>query len=93
MTNHAPRDPIDLPQAAVEALRKGKTIEAIKILRQERALDLRDAKQAVDQYVRVNPGLERSSRATQAKANRGCVVWVLGMLALAVAGYYFLAWR
>ena len=93
MTNDAPREPLDLPQVAVEALRKGKKIEAIKILRQERGLDLRDAKQAVDRYVRANPALERSLRATQAEANRGCVVWVLGMLALAAAGYYFLAWR
>lgn len=91
--NDAPRDPGNLPPAAVEALRKGKTIEAIKILRQEHGLELRDAKQAVDQYVRANPALEQSLRAAQAEANRGCVVWVLGMLALAAAGYYFLAWR
>ena len=91
--NDAPRDPGDLPPAAVEALRKGRTIDAIRILRQERALDLRDAKQAVDQYVRANPVLERSLREAQAEANRGCVVWVLGLLALAVAGYYVLAWR
>ncbi len=91
MTNHDPRDPGDFPAAAVEALRKGKTIEAVKILRQERGLDLRDARQAVDQYVRANPALERSLRAAQAEANRGCVVWVLVLLAL--AGYYFLTGR
>ncbi len=91
MTNQAAGDPADLPPAAVEALREGKTIEAIKLLRQERGLDLRDAKQAVDRYVRADPALERSMRAAQAEANRGCVVWVLGLLALAAAGYYFLA--
>lgn len=93
MTNEAPREAGELPQAAVAALRKGHTIEAIKIVRKERGLDLRDAKAAVDQYVRADPLLERSLRATQAEARRGGVVWVLLLLALAVAGYAFLAGR
>ncbi|MGH7165333.1 MAG: hypothetical protein ACREIS_07405 [Nitrospiraceae bacterium] len=93
MTDHAPRVPSDLPPAALEALRKGKRIEAIKILRRERGLDLLDAKQAVDQSVRANPALERSMRAAQAEANRRCVLWVLVILGLAVAGYFVLAGR
>jgi ribosomal protein L7/L12 len=93
MTNGTPRDQADLPVAAVEALRKGQTIEAIKILRQERGLDLRDAKQAVDQYVRANPSLERAMQAAQAGPRSGCAVWALGFLALLAAGYYFLVGR
>ena len=90
MTNEIPRNQADLPVAAIEALRKGHTIEAIKILRQERGLDLREAKQAVDRYVRADPLLQRSMRAAQAEARSGCAVWILGFLALLAAGYYFL---
>ena len=39
-----------LPDAAIEALTKGRKIEAVKILRREWNIDLKDAKDAVDQY-------------------------------------------
>jgi len=46
-----------LPPAAVAALSNGNKIEAIKIVRQEWGTDLKDAKDAVDAYVRTQPAL------------------------------------
>jgi hypothetical protein len=77
-----------LPQAAIAALRKGKTIEAIKIVRQERGLGLKEAKDAVDDYLRHDPILQRSLRQAQEEARRGCVPWVLALIALAALVYY-----
>lgn len=78
-----------LPQAAIEALGRGQTIEAIKIVRQERHCDLRDAKLAVDAYVASQPHLQRKMAEAQAEARRGCVTWAIVLLLLCAAGYYF----
>lgn len=42
----------DLPKAAIEALRQGNVIEAIKIVRQERNIGLKEAKEQVVTYYR-----------------------------------------
>lgn len=45
-----------LPAAAVDALRRGQTIEAIKLVRLAQGVDLRTAKQRVDAHVRGDAG-------------------------------------
>lgn len=54
------REDAGLPPGAVGALRNGNKIEAIKIVRLERNLGLKEAKDLVDDYVRRDPGLKRS---------------------------------
>ena len=75
---------------AVEALRRGNKIEAIKIVRLERKLDLKDAKDLVDDYVRRDPVLQRSMQQAQSEAQRGLMFWLVVLLALGAAVYYFL---
>jgi hypothetical protein len=82
--------PSDLPPAAVDALHRGRTIEAIKIVRLERRCDLRDAKLAVDDYIRRQPHLQRKIAEAQAESRRGCLTWTIGILLLLAAAYYFL---
>lgn len=47
--------PFTLPLRAVDALRRGDTIEAIRILRAATPLDLKSAKEAIDAYRRSPP--------------------------------------
>jgi hypothetical protein len=44
--------PAPIPLAAIDALRRGNTIEAVRILRAARALDLKTAKDMIDAYRR-----------------------------------------
>ena len=62
----------ELPAAAIEALTKGQKIEAIKIVRQEWGLGLREAKDAVEAYVAARP-----MPASQAgESNPGTKRWI-----------------
>jgi ribosomal protein L7/L12 len=79
-----------LPLAAIAALQAGNKIEAIKIFRQERGTDLKDAKDAVEAYIAAQPALREAFAAAQAKARNNLLTWgsllVLGALVL----YFFL---
>ena len=85
------REDLGLSSPVVEALRKGNKVEAIKLLRLERNLGLKEAKDLVDAYVRRDPLLQRSLEQAQAEAKRGCLLWLVGLLAAGAAGYYLLA--
>jgi ribosomal protein L7/L12 len=80
----------ELPPEAVAALSQGRTIEAIKRVREARKIGLKEAKDAVDQYLSARPELKRKLAAAQAEARRGFLRWAV-LLALAIgAAYYFL---
>lgn len=80
----------ELPPAVVAALSQGRTIEAIKLLRKARKIGLKEAKDAVDQYLSSQPQLQRKLQTAQAEAWRGLLRWAV-LLALAIgAAYYFL---
>jgi hypothetical protein len=46
-----------LPADVTEAIRANRKIDAIKLLREHRGLGLKEAKHAVDAYIRENPHL------------------------------------
>jgi ribosomal protein L7/L12 len=81
-----PRD--DFPAEAITALWQGNKIEAIKILRQAHQLDLKDAKDKVDQYVSNEPALQQKLATAQTESLRGLVRWLLMAIALALIVYY-----
>ena len=83
-----PKD--DLPAEAVTALWQGNKIEAIKMVRQATQIDLKAAKNKVDQYVRNEPALEQKLAAAQTESLRSLARWLLIVGALAIAGYYLL---
>jgi ribosomal protein L7/L12 len=74
---------------AVAALEKGNTIEAIKIVRLERSLGLKESKDQVDAYLKSRPDLQRRLEAAQAEARQGFVRWLVIFLTLAAAAAYF----
>ena len=89
MTHGPPPSPA-LPQTAIAALEQGNTIEAIKIVRLEHALGLKESKDLVDAYLKSRPDLQRRLEAAQAAARQGFVRWLVVFLALAAAVAYVL---
>ena len=82
-----------LPPAAIAALSNGKKIEAIKIVRQEWGMGLKDAKDAVEAYIETQPALAATMREASSNSQRGCVMALLVLVLLAAVAYYFLRAR
>lgn len=81
-----------LPATAIAALEQGQTIEAIKIVREEHGLGLKESKDLVDHYLKSRPDLQRRLQAAQSKAMQGFVRWLAVFLSLAAAlGYVLLS--
>lgn len=79
-----------LSNAAVELLWRGDVIGAIKVVRVERNLGLKEAKDLVDAYIRSQPSLRQKLEQAQAEAwrklKRGLIV---ALIVAAVAAYVF----
>ncbi len=82
-----------LPVAAIAALNKGSKIEAIKIVRRERGIGLKEAKDAVEEYLRGQPALQASLVARQAEARGGVLRWLAIVVALGVFAYFYFGTR
>jgi len=80
----------ELPEAALVALQSGNKIEAIKVVREERGLSLKDAKDVVDQYLGAHPVLHRQLASDQSEQVRQLLFGIAVLLAVAAAGYFFL---
>jgi len=74
-----------LPQAAIEALEQGLKIQAIKLVRAETNLGLKEAKDLVERYLADNPEVQAKYAAN--KRNAGCGV---GLLAWALVSIVLL---
>lgn len=80
-----------MPQDAIDALREGSKIEAIRLVREHTGLGLKAAKEMVDTYERQMPGAARG-RLSPGEMGRGVGVWpwLIGAVALAALAYFFL---
>ena len=78
-----------LPAAAIEALRRGNKIEAIKLVRLDRNIGLKDAKDAVEDYLRAQPALLQQLNTSQARGGEGFIRWLVVILLVLAAGAYF----
>ena len=79
-----------LPPEAINALQRGNKIEAIKIVREAQRLDLKDAKDRVDDYVKNDPVLQQKFTSAQAETTGSLIRWLI-LIALAILGYFFFA--
>jgi ribosomal protein L7/L12 len=79
-----------LPPAAVSALWQGQMIEAIKSVRLERHLDLKDAKDQVDAYLRQQPVLKKKIEQSQVDTRDGLLRWAAFLLIGGAGLAYFL---
>jgi ribosomal protein L7/L12 len=85
-----PRHSETLPESVIAALARGNRIEAIKQLRAQRGLGLKEAKDTVDDYLRTQPALQRKLAAAQAAARKGCLRWLAILLFLLAWSIVFL---
>jgi hypothetical protein len=73
-----------LPPAAVQALQQGRMIEAIKIVRTERNLGLKQAKDQVDQYLQQRPELSQRRVVKVKQGSTQWLMWFFGFFLLAI---------
>ena len=73
-----------LPPAAVQALQQGRMIEAIKIVRTERNLGLKQAKDQVDQYLQQRPELSQRRVVKVKQGSTQWLMWFFGLFLLAI---------
>ncbi len=79
-----------LPASVAEALRSGNKIEAIKLLREQTGLGLKEAKDAVEgMEVRKAGGTGHFPTIEKPKSGSG-LSWLIGLVVLGFAAYYFL---
>lgn len=69
----------DLPAEVIAEIQKGRKIEAIKLLRESRGMDLKESKDAVDAYLRENPALQQQQSSSSGLA-LVAVVLLLGIV-------------
>ncbi len=81
-----------LPSEAISALQRGNKIEAIKIVREASKLDLKDAKDRVDDYVKNDPVLQQKFASAQAETTSSLVRWLI-IIAVAILAYFFFVAR
>jgi ribosomal protein L7/L12 len=86
----SPATPVELPVEALAALQSGNKIEAIKLVRTARRLDLKDAKDLVERYVAAQPGLQQQMTAAGAEQGRKLAFAVVAAIAIGAAAYFFL---
>lgn len=82
-----PTTPSLSPQA-IAALMAGRTIEAIKVVREEQRLGLKEAKDLVDEYVAAHPELRTMMASAPRNVSSTPILWLLVVALLA-----WLAWR
>jgi hypothetical protein len=70
-----------LPQAAMTALWRGQLIEAVKLVRVEQNIGLKDASELVSAYVQTQPALVSRIAQAQADAREGLLRWLIFLLA------------
>lgn len=76
----------DLPKAAVEALRRGNLIEAIRIVSRERDIGLKEAKAQVEEYIASQPALKKKMDKVLVEAQQKFIRWMIGLLVVVAAG-------
>ncbi|KFN43071.1 ribosomal protein L7/L12 [Arenimonas oryziterrae] len=85
----APAAPVDATEPVMAAIRRGNKIEAIKQLREQTGLGLKEAKDAVDALAAALPATAPAGHRPaieRADSSRG-LSWLVGLLLLAAAIY------
>ena len=74
---------------AVSALMMGQKIEAIKIVREERGIELTKAKEVIEIYIRSDPLIQAELK--NVPRNSSGFGWILLLIVLGILARYFLA--
>ncbi len=76
-----------LSPAAISALARGNKVEAIKLVREERRLGLKEAKDLVEEYLRTDPSAQASFSVAQGQSGRRALWWLAVAVAVGVLAY------
>jgi hypothetical protein len=74
----------------VAALWRGQVTDAITLVRKEQHVDMKEAKAAVDTYLRSQPALQRRIQREQSDARTGLFRWAVFFLIGGAGLLYFL---
>lgn len=86
--NDAQREP-DLPADVIAAINENRKIEAIKLLREQRDLDLAEAKRLVDLYAAKHPRLLAGSEMRNEGTGGKLLIAVIVVVGLYLAYRYY----
>jgi hypothetical protein len=78
-------EPAALPARAAGALREGRLVDAIKVVREVESLDLAGAKARIDAYLASDPALKKRLDERQREFRRRLIGWVLAVDAIVLA--------
>lgn len=81
---------ITLSATAVAALQGGSKIEAIKLVREQQGIGLKEAKDLVEAYLQANPSAQASLSAVQAQSGKHALWWLAVIVGGAVLAYILL---
>lgn len=82
----------ELSNEAIVALRRGRLIEAIKLVRSTSGLGLKEAKDAVDSYINAHPELKQAMQEQQrlnGVSQVGWLHWLLIILLILGVWYFY----
>ena len=82
-----------LPNAAIEMLWRGEMVEAIKLVRVERHLGLKESKDLVDAYMRSQPALRQKLEQAQTVTWQTLKRVIIALIVAAAAAYFFFQGR
>ncbi len=77
----------DLPDQAVAALKSGRKIEAIKIVRETQGVGLKEAKEAIDWHIGSNPGAYPACE--QSELTGGLWIFLVILILIGVGIFYW----
>ena len=82
---------LEIPHEALQALRAGQLIDAIKITRKKTGLGLKESKDLIEQYLKDHPQEQALIQEQLAQRSRGGIkIIVLMMFILAILIWYFI---
>ena len=76
-----------LSPSAIAALHKGNKIEGIKIVRQELNIGLKEANDAVEQYLASQPSLQSAVAAQRNEVKQRVLLWLAAIIGSAIFAY------
>jgi len=77
-----------MPFTAITAMENGNKIDAIKIVREETGLGLKEAKELVEQYVKQNPAIKTQLEVQQRESMQGLKWLIISIVIIGLTYYY-----
>jgi hypothetical protein len=74
----------------IEALNRGHKIEAVRLVREQTGMGLKEAKDTVDAYERTHPKTSTHVSPGEVRSGGNGMWWVVAVVVVAVAAYYLL---